>query len=170
MGFAHERFSLLLLPKYFFLRLLNLLAYLSLLSYLTVLLQKLRGVKIGKKVFIGRYVVIDEMRPDLITIGDHAGITTGTVIITHRFDMSRYKEGMPIMDIPYQFAPVVIEEGAFIGMQCVVLPGVRIGKGAIVGANSLVNSDIPDGWCAAGNPIKLLHKVGAPDKTTGSDA
>ena len=58
---------------------------------------------------------------------------------------------------------IVIEEGAKIGAFTMVMPGVRIGKGAIVGAHSFVNKDIPAGEMWAGVPAKRLR--GAAKKT-----
>jgi len=159
MGFKHEPFILWKLPYYFFIRVCGLLAYLSILSYLTVWLHRLRGTKIGKGVFIGHYVGIDDVRPDLVELEDKVGITCGTLILTHRFDMTKYTPGMAAMDIPYEFAKVKIEEGAFIGHQCIILPGVTIGKGSIIGANSVVTSDIPPYSVAVGSPAKVKYRL-----------
>lgn len=169
MGFKHEPFILWKLPRYFFIRVCGLMAYLSILSYWTVLLHRLRGTKIGKEVFIGHYVAIDNMRPDLVELGDKVGITSGSFIITHRFDMTKYTPGMAIMDIPYEFAKVKIEEGAFVGLHCVILPGVTIGKGAIIGANSVVTNDIPPYSVAVGSPAKVKSYL-FPQKEIPSNA
>lgn len=56
-------------------------------------------------------------------------------------------------------APVVIEAGAWLGQNVVVCPGVRIGRGAVIGANSLVRSDVPARHLAAGNPAKVLREL-----------
>ena len=53
--------------------------------------------------------------------------------------------------------PVVIGEGTWLGINVVVLPGVTIGKGCIVGANSVVTKDLPDYSVAAGAPAKILR-------------
>ena len=52
--------------------------------------------------------------------------------------------------------PVVIEEDAWLGAGVKVLSGVRIGKGAVIGAQSLVNKDIPDYAIAVGVPAKVI--------------
>ena len=53
--------------------------------------------------------------------------------------------------------PVVVGEGTWLGINVVVLPGVTIGKGCIVGANSVVTKDLPDYSVAAGAPARILR-------------
>ncbi len=53
-------------------------------------------------------------------------------------------------------APVKIKEGAWLGTNVVVMPGVTIGRNAVVGANSVVNSDVPDFATAVGAPARIL--------------
>ena len=56
--------------------------------------------------------------------------------------------------------PVRICRGAWLGQNVVVCPGVTIGRGAVIGANSVVKSDIPD-WCvAAGAPARMVQEIG----------
>jgi acetyltransferase-like isoleucine patch superfamily enzyme len=50
----------------------------------------------------------------------------------------------------------VIGDHAWLGFGVVVLDGVRIGHGAVIGANAVVTSDIPDGAVAAGNPARVV--------------
>ena len=58
-------------------------------------------------------------------------------------------------------APVVIEDDVFIGMNCLILKGVRIGRGSVVGAGSVVVRDVPAGAVVAGNPAVVI-RAGAP--------
>lgn len=55
--------------------------------------------------------------------------------------------------------PIVIEEDVFIGMHSLVLKGAHIGKGSVIGAGSIVNSYIPEGVIAAGQPAKVIKKI-----------
>ncbi len=51
-------------------------------------------------------------------------------------------------------APVIIEDGAWVSVGAIVLPGVRIGKNAVIGAGSVVIKDVPEAVFAAGMPAK----------------
>lgn len=62
---------------------------------------------------------------------------------------------------------VIIEDGVWIGINCVVLPGVTIGEGAIISANSVVKNDIPRYAIAAGNPAIVIKKY--TDTRLGDD-
>lgn len=55
--------------------------------------------------------------------------------------------------------PVVIEEGAWLGQNVVVCPGVRIGKGAVIGAGSVVNKDVPPRTLAVGSPARVVKEL-----------
>lgn len=55
--------------------------------------------------------------------------------------------------------PVLIRKGAWIGQNVIICPGVTIGKGAVIGANSLVNKDVPDFCLAAGSPARIIRKI-----------
>lgn len=112
-----------------------------------------KWTKVGEGVFIGRGVRLDRiLHGALITIGDGAYITSGVTILCH--DASCVQRlGF------FRAAPVIIGRNAFIGVNAVVMPGVRIGDNAIVGAGSVVTCDIPDGVVAAGVPAREIMKV-----------
>ncbi|MBD0833807.1 acyltransferase [Aestuariibaculum suncheonense] len=54
--------------------------------------------------------------------------------------------------------PVIIEDDVWLATGVIVLPGVKIGKGSVITANSVVNKDIPEMVIAGGNPIKILKE------------
>lgn len=67
-------------------------------------------------------------------------------------------------------APVVIEDDVWLGARCVVLKGVRIGRGAIVAAGAVVSRDVPAGAIAAGVPARVIHqKPAVPVVVSKSD-
>jgi len=82
----------------------------------------------------------------LVTIGQHVMMGYHCIILTqnHKYSDEGYN-GMDIKD-------VIIDDYAWLGHRVIVLPGVRIGKHAIIGAGSVVTKDIPDYAIAAGNP------------------
>jgi len=55
--------------------------------------------------------------------------------------------------------PIKLKEGCWIGSGSIILPGVTIGKNAVVGAGSIVTKDIPSRTLYAGNPAKLIRKL-----------
>jgi acetyltransferase-like isoleucine patch superfamily enzyme len=117
--------------------------------------HRLKGVHIGKKVEIGYMVLIDNRRPELITIEDHVTITTMCVVISH--DLSRhFNEGKEII------GEVRIKKGAFIGMNSTIMPGITIGEGAVVAAGSVVTHDVEPYTIVGGVPAKKIRDYYLP--------
>lgn len=89
-----------------------------------------------------------------IVIGSNVSITPGCAIIdiTHPFDTSDQKIGTA----PINLDPIEIGDGAFLGNNVSVLPGTRIGKYVVVGANSVVQGILPDYTVWAGNPARCI--------------
>ena len=59
-------------------------------------------------------------------------------------------------------ANVIIEDNVWIGAGAVILPGVRIGHGAIIGAGTVISKDIPPGAVYVGAPVRALQKGSLP--------
>ena len=67
--------------------------------------------------------------------------------------------GLPLgSDCPVKAAAIHIGERVFVGANCTILKGVRIGDGAVIGAHSLVARDIPPHTWVAGNPATAMHR------------
>ena len=64
----------------------------------------------------------------------------------------------PPMQRDYEMLPVEIMDNAWIGESVSILPGVKIGKGSIIGANAVVTKDIPDYSIAVGIPARVVKK------------
>jgi acetyltransferase-like isoleucine patch superfamily enzyme len=107
-------------------------------------LYKCMGVKIGNNVFIGKYSLIDDTFPELISIEDNANISFGVTIVAH--DASKGKTDR-----------VLVQKGTYIGTRAIILPGVAIGENAIVGAGSVVTKDVEAGTKVAGVPAQKLR-------------
>ncbi len=60
--------------------------------------------------------------------------------------------------------PVVVESHVSIGLHCIILPGVKVGHHAVVGANSLVVRDVAPLTVVAGTPVRVIGRRGAPDR------
>jgi acetyltransferase-like isoleucine patch superfamily enzyme len=111
-------------------------------------------LEMGKRAYIGRNTFIGVFKP--IKIGECVLIGAYCYIISanHNYET----RDIPIMDQGFVGAPIMIEDDVWLGTHVVVLPGVTIGKGAIVGAHSLVNKDIPPYEIWGGVPARFLKK------------
>ncbi|MGE6568339.1 acyltransferase [Shewanella vesiculosa] len=96
-----------------------------------------------------------------IFIGNNVLIASRVYISDHSHGLSDYSD----IDIPpsqriiHSKGPVIIEDNVWLGEGVVVLPGVTIGKGTIVGANSVVTRNLPPYTVCAGVPAKVLKKI-----------
>ena len=103
-------------------------------------------VTIGKNVIVMNGCLM--MSAGTITIEDDVRIAANVQLISNNHD-------------PYErniitCKPVVVKKGAWVGAGSTILPGVTVGKYAIVGAASVVTKDIPDYAVAVGNPAKVI--------------
>ncbi|MFG1525556.1 acyltransferase [Halobacteriovorax sp. RZ-3] len=60
---------------------------------------------------------------------------------------------------PDEFKVTCIKNGASIGANATILPGITIGEGAMIGAGSVVTKDVPDNTVVVGNPAKILRNI-----------
>lgn len=90
-----------------------------------------------------------------ITIGSAVGIGPGVKIITSAHEDTHCD--LPIMHHPIVSKPVVIKDGADIGVGAILLPGAIIGRGAVVGAGAVVTGEVPDFAVVAGVPARILR-------------
>lgn len=91
-----------------------------------------------------------------LTIGRQVGIGPGVKILTSQHEEA--PRAVPIFSAPLSFRPVVIEDGADLGVGAIVLPGVTIGRGAQIGAGAVVTRDVPAYAVAAGSPARVLRE------------
>lgn len=133
-------------------------------------------IEIGAAVYVGHQAVLKGYHRNRMVIGDgvwigeqtylssagglrvgrNVGIGPGTRIIT-----SRHAEAgidIPILHSPIDFAEVTIGDDCDLGAGCIVLPGVRIGRGVQVAAGAVVTRDLPDHTVAAGVPARVVRR------------
>ncbi len=120
---------------------------------LRVLFHRLRGVKIGRDVEIGYFCIIGNVHPHMITIEDGAVVTAGSVLLEHDNAYYYTRRGK------VKFGPVVVKEKSFIGVKSVIMPNVTLGERSIVGAGSVVLSDVAPDTVVAGVPAKEMKKI-----------
>jgi acetyltransferase-like isoleucine patch superfamily enzyme len=93
-----------------------------------------------------------------IQIGRDVGISQNCALYPYQHGVAL---GTPISQQPLQSkGPIVIDDHAWLGVGTIVLDGVRIGKGAVIGAGSVVTHDIPDGAIAVGAPASVVRMRG----------
>jgi acetyltransferase-like isoleucine patch superfamily enzyme len=120
-------------------------------------IERLRGVKIGKNVFLAGGNILDRVRPDLITIEDYVSLAGGVYILTHSNPTTPLRE---ILDpSSHKIAPVVLKKGAWIGVNSVIMPGVTIGENSIVAAGSVVTKDVAPFTIVGGVTAKEIKKI-----------
>lgn len=124
---------------------------------ISVRLQRIRGVKIGKHVFLGHGVNIDDLYPELITIEDYVGIGMGTIIFAHSNPTCS-----PYLKSKYysrEMKPVTIKKGSWITPGSIILAGITIGENSVVGAGSVVMKDVEPYTVVVGCPARVLKKL-----------
>lgn len=108
------------------------------------------GVKFSGRCFIGSNVRFDGIYPDLIEIGEGCVITSGTRILSHFYNTT---------DRRFYAGKVIIGKSVFIGLNSLIVNSVNIGDGAVIGAGSIVNKDIPANEIWAGNPVRFIKRI-----------
>ena len=91
-------------------------------------------IRLGKKVFVG----------------PNCGFYTAI----HPLDYVKRAEGLEMCK------PIEIGDDVWLGGDVTILPGVKIGRGSVIGAKSLVTKDIPENVMAFGNPARVVKKIG----------
>lgn len=111
----------------------------------------------GKNITIGRDVFINSgchfQDQGGITIGDGSLIGHNVVLATINHDLS------PLNNRENHYAPIVIEEHVWIGSNATILPGVTIGRWAVVAAGAVVTKDVEEYTVVGGVPAKEIRKV-----------
>jgi len=113
----------------------------------------------SKRLKIGNYVRINEnvfLQGD-ISIGDHVMIAPNVSIYTKTHIHSDINTPM-VCSGETKTKQVIIEDDVWLGINTTILPGVTIGKGSIIGANSLVNKSIPPYSIFGGVPAKFIKE------------
>lgn len=130
-------------------------------------LHKLRGVRLGSKVWISQMVYIDELHPEAVEIGDNSSLGIRSSVITHFYWGAKKSADAA--------GKVTIGKDVFVGPHCVVLPNVTIGDGSVITAGTVVSRNVPAGvvWTtdsaapAARASVPLTHETSYEQFTAG---
>jgi maltose O-acetyltransferase len=106
-----------------------------------------RGIIIGEDTIIGEKAVLDGR--EKIMIGNHVDIASEVMIYNSQHDIE--DENFQAVN-----APVRIDDYVFIGPRTIILPGVKIGKGAVIAAGAVVTKDVPPFAICGGVPAKII--------------
>lgn len=121
-------------------------------------LHRWRGVRMGRDCYIDPNAILETAYPQNISLGDDVRVTAGAIVMTH------IKAPHFLRDrgfVPVVLQPVRLEDHCFIGVNAVVLPGVTVGKAAVVASGAVVTADVPPFTMVAGNPAKVVKRFNA---------
>lgn len=113
-----------------------------------------QGAQVGDNCFIVPTNLGTE--PYLVKIGNHVAIANGVVLITHDGAAWIFRDEVPDAQV---FGPIVIEDNCIVGQNAILFPNIRIGRNSIVGAGSVVISDVPPNTIVVGVPARPLGSV-----------
>ncbi|WP_148466441.1 DapH/DapD/GlmU-related protein [Limosilactobacillus antri] len=110
------------------------------------------NLRIGKGVFINSGVMFTDLGG--ITLADHVLVGPNATIISvnHPLDPQKRHE--------VEMKPVLIGENAWLGANSTILPGVTVGRNAVVAAGAVVTKDVPANTVVAGVPAKIIKEIG----------
>lgn len=119
-------------------------------------MQRWRGVKIGKGVYIGHEVMFDRVFTDQISIGDNTSVGDRTIITAHA--------NIPSDTIlkklyPRKISKTTIGKGVWIMPNVTIIPGVVIGDESVIATGSVVTKDVPPRTLVGGVPAKVLKDL-----------
>jgi len=113
----------------------------------------------GQNIYVGDHVYLNVLCTILdcneVRIGDHVMIGPAVQIYTaaHVLEAEARSQGWEVAK------PIVIEENVWIGGGAILLPGVTIGRNAVVGAGAVVTRDVPENAVVAGNPARVIREI-----------
>lgn len=122
-------------------------------SNIRVILHRLRGVQIGKRVFIGANVIMDNVYPEYIILENDCILSGNNIILSHSMPRKHFKNVLEAF-----VAPVTVKRGAWISAGAIILPGITIGEFSVVSAGSVVTCDVPPYSVVRGNPAEVISR------------
>lgn len=130
-------------------------------KYFLLKYYKYKGAEIGKDTYLGPNVFLDvNHKPGKIIIGENCFITRNCILLAHTDALMGGPNAIWLEKGGERICgDVVIGDNVFVGVNTVILPNVKIGKNAVIGASSLINKDVPEGAIVAGVPGKIIGSI-----------
>jgi acetyltransferase-like isoleucine patch superfamily enzyme len=125
-----------------------------------------RGVHVGKRVFIGTEVFIDDAVPSAVTLEDDVTVIAQTTILGHTYYPRHFHRLLGDEETRADLR-TTIRRGAYLGLRSTILAGVTVGEYAIVGAGSVVTTDVAAYTMVAGVPARVVREFGPEDVDSG---
>jgi maltose O-acetyltransferase len=113
----------------------------------------------GENIHLGDHVFLNVLCTILdcseVRVGNHVMIGPGVQIYTAAHDLraEARNQGWEVAK------PIVIEDNVWLGGSAILLPGVRVGRNAVVGAGAVVSRDVPANTVVAGNPARVIREI-----------
>jgi acetyltransferase-like isoleucine patch superfamily enzyme len=115
------------------------------------------GVVIQGRVKIyGSSYAMFSSEPYLVTLGDNVYISVNARFVCHDGSTLPFRKDIPDLELAGE---IVVGDNVFVGMGALILPNVKIGNNCIIGANSVVTKNVPDGVIVAGNPARIVRQT-----------
>lgn len=132
--------------------------YLKILAKINPLkFAKLIGVRMGEDVNIyGDAYKMFGTEPWAIQLGNHVHLTDGVRFVNHDGGTLLFRHLVPDLEITKK---IYVGDYVYIGIQTIILPGVKIGNNCIIGAGAVVANDIPDNSVAVGVPARVIKST-----------
>jgi len=150
--------------------------------------QVREGVRLGRNCIVGKgtYIDFDVQIGDNVKVQNRVSIYHGATIedgvfvgphaclTNDKLPRAVNPDGSLKSADDWEVSPILVREGAAVGACAVLLPGVTIGRWAMIGSGAVVTRDVPDHGLVWGNPARLRgfvcpcgHRLGQEDEETG---
>ncbi|MEO7293825.1 MAG: acyltransferase, partial [Ginsengibacter sp.] len=131
------------------------------------------------KIGVGKYTILNGATlicKKQIIIGDYCMLAWGSVLTDSWMDASLFPiesrrallknaAQNPLRHYPFfgDALPIILEDNCWVGFDAVILPGVRLGRGCVVGCKTVVDKDVPPYAVITGSPAKIVKYLKAND-------
>lgn len=132
------------------------------------------------RITVGKYVILEAtniVANDKVVIGDHCMFSWGSYVTdtwlseaTYASDIrKKLLEQLSASENRYLYIPtpkpVIIEDNVWVGFDAVIMPGVRLGRGCVVGCKTVIWEDVPPYAVIAGEPARIVKYLPADDSS-----